>query len=73
MTDNIVEEVRRIREQLIERHGGIDGYFEHCQAIDRAWARKAANRGRSRSGKSRKTQRPTKPTRTAQRRRVRAT
>jgi hypothetical protein len=37
MNDIIVEEVRRIREELIERHSGIDGYFKYCQAQDRAW------------------------------------
>src|SRR5947209_1386991 len=38
MNDVIVEQIRRIREQLINRHGGIDGYFKHCQAQERAWA-----------------------------------
>jgi hypothetical protein len=32
MNDVIVEEIRRIREELINRYGGIDGYFKHCQA-----------------------------------------
>jgi hypothetical protein len=38
MNDIIVEEVRRVREELIKRHGGIDEYFKHCQAQDRARA-----------------------------------
>jgi hypothetical protein len=38
MSDIIVEEVRRVREELIKRHGGIDEYFKHCQAQDRARA-----------------------------------
>ena len=38
MNDIIVEEVRRVREELIKRHGGIDGYFKYCQAQDRARA-----------------------------------
>jgi hypothetical protein len=38
MSDVIVEEVRRVREELIKRFGGINGYFEHCQSLDRASA-----------------------------------
>ncbi len=44
MKDDIVEEVRRVREQLIKRYGGIDGYFRHCQALDRAWAARSTSR-----------------------------
>jgi hypothetical protein len=36
MDDVIVEEVRRVREELIEQYGGIDGYFKRCQAQERA-------------------------------------
>jgi len=36
MSDVIVEQVRRIREELIKRFGGIHGYFQHCQSLDRA-------------------------------------
>jgi transcription-repair coupling factor (superfamily II helicase) len=36
MKDPIVDEVRRVREELIQRYGGIDGYFKHLQAMDRA-------------------------------------
>ncbi len=36
MKDAIVDPIRRIREELIKRYGGIDGYFEHCQAQERA-------------------------------------
>ena len=38
MNDVIVEPIRRIREKLIERYGGIDGYFRHCQAQESAEA-----------------------------------
>jgi hypothetical protein len=47
MSDEIVEEVRRVREQLIERYGGIDSYFKHCQAQDRASRAKAQRKKRS--------------------------
>lgn len=46
MSDIIVEEVRRIREELIDRYGGIDGYVKHCQAQDRARATRAKSRRR---------------------------
>ncbi len=35
ITDSNVEEVRRVREELIQRHGGLDGYMKHLQAMDR--------------------------------------
>ncbi len=41
MNDEIVEQVRRVREELIERFGGIEGYFKHCQAQKRAARAKA--------------------------------
>ena len=47
--DPIVDEVRRVREELIERYGGIDGYFKHLQAMDRARTRKAKQQGRKKS------------------------
>jgi len=46
MTDVIVEEIRRVREELIERYGGIDEYLRHCQAQDRAWATRSKSRRR---------------------------
>ncbi len=36
MIDVIVDEVRQVREELIKRYGGIEGYFKHCQAQDQA-------------------------------------
>jgi hypothetical protein len=36
MNDVIVDPGRKVREELIQRYGGIDGYFKHCQALDRA-------------------------------------
>ena len=38
MNDMIVEQVRRVREELIKMYGGIDGYFKRCQAQERARA-----------------------------------
>jgi hypothetical protein len=46
MKDVIVEEVRRIREELIQQHGGIDGYFKHCQDQERRGATRPKARPR---------------------------
>ena len=46
MSDVIVEQVRRVREELVNRYGGIDGYFRHCQAQERAPASQASRRKR---------------------------
>jgi hypothetical protein len=52
MTDVIVEEIRRVREELIERYGGIDGYLKHCQAQDRAWATRSKSRRRKQQART---------------------
>jgi hypothetical protein len=39
--DVIVEEVQRVRDALVKRHGGLDGWIEHLQAMDRERARKS--------------------------------
>jgi hypothetical protein len=31
--DPIVEEIHRIREQLLERYGGSDGYMKHIEEL----------------------------------------
>jgi hypothetical protein len=31
--DPIVEEIHKIREQLLEEHGGLDGYVAHLQKM----------------------------------------
>jgi hypothetical protein len=44
--NDIVEHIRRVRAKLIRRYGGIEGYFQHCQALDRASAGRAKSRPR---------------------------
>ena len=51
MKDVIVEEVRRVRAELIERHGGIDGYVKHCQEQERRLA--AAKKSRRQKPRTR--------------------
>jgi len=35
MTDPVVDEVRRVRQELIRRYGGLEGYLKHCEAQER--------------------------------------
>lgn len=42
--DVIVDNVRRVRETLVKRHGGLDGWIEHLQSMDRARLHKAKRR-----------------------------
>jgi hypothetical protein len=44
MKDVIVDQIRLIREDLIKRHGGIDGYFKYCQAQERARSKRSQSR-----------------------------
>jgi hypothetical protein len=52
ITDSNVEEVRRVREELIKRHGGLDGYMKHLQQMDRERIR-TAKRKRTRRATAR--------------------
>ena len=44
MSDPILEEIWRVREELLKKHGGIDGYFKYVQKLDRARRRKSKKR-----------------------------
>jgi hypothetical protein len=46
MIDPIVDEVRRVREELIQRYGGLEGYLKHCEEQDRR--RRPEGRGKHR-------------------------
>lgn len=52
MSDDIVENIRQVREELIQRHGGIDGYSKHCQTLDRAWAARSKSARRKEPGRT---------------------
>jgi hypothetical protein len=54
MIDVIVDEVRQVREELIKRYGGIEGYFKHCQAQDQARTSRAKSRRRKRPARARR-------------------
>ena len=60
--DIFVDEVRRVRAELIKRYGGLDGWMDHLQEMDRERAArlkrakqkraKAATKGRKQSTKT---------------------
>ncbi len=45
----IVDEVRRIRDELVKRYGGLDGWIEHLQAMDRERADQAKRQASKKS------------------------
>ncbi|GEM_PF-3588380 len=56
ITDSNVEEVRRVRQELIKQHGGLDGYMKYLQATERGRGRiakrKSTRQGRARAPKN---------------------
>jgi len=44
MADPILDELWRVREMLVKKHGGFDGYWNYLQKLDQA--RGGANGGR---------------------------
>jgi hypothetical protein len=41
MADPILDEIWRVREELVRKHGGFDGYFKYLQKLDRAHRQRA--------------------------------
>ncbi len=41
MADPILDEIWRVREQLIKPHGGVAGYFEYVRQLDVARRRRS--------------------------------
>jgi hypothetical protein len=46
MRDPILEEIERVREQLVKEHGGIDGYIQHIADVDRLRRQKARQKNK---------------------------
>lgn len=40
MNDPILDEIARVRQELIKKHGGVDGYFAYIQKLDRSRRKK---------------------------------
>ncbi len=36
MPDEILDEIARVRAELLETYGGFEGYFQHLQELDKA-------------------------------------
>jgi hypothetical protein len=49
-TDVIVDEVRRVRDELVKKYGGLDGWIQHLQAMDRERSRRSYQRTVSKRG-----------------------
>jgi hypothetical protein len=41
MQDPILDEISRVREQLIKEHGGLHGLFKYLRKLDRARSKRA--------------------------------
>jgi hypothetical protein len=57
--DPIVDEVRRVRDALVKKHGGLDGWLDHLQEMDRRKTRKPAESSSSLKPKRTKSSKPT--------------
>jgi hypothetical protein len=40
MSDPILEEIWRVREELIKEYGGVEGFFRYVQSVDSARRRR---------------------------------
>jgi hypothetical protein len=53
MSDPILDEIWRVRAQLLKQYGGLDGYLTHVQKLDRAHRRRKPLRQRKLGSKKR--------------------
>jgi hypothetical protein len=44
MPDPILDEIWRVREELLKKHGGLDGYFRYVKKLERAHRRRGRKR-----------------------------
>jgi len=58
MADPILDEIWRVREALLKKHGGLDGYFKYIQKLERARQQRERRRtdSKGRRRKARKSQ-----------------
>lgn len=51
--DENVEQVRKAGDELVKKHGGLDGLFKYLQQLDRQHAKKVKNaKAKSRKNRS---------------------
>ena len=46
MSDALLEEIWRVRDELLKKHGGWHGYFQYIQRLERARRRSKLSRQR---------------------------
>jgi hypothetical protein len=54
MSDPILEEIWRVRQELIKQHGGLEGYVAYVQKLDRA-RRRSGQETKGKKARKRKT------------------
>jgi hypothetical protein len=54
MADVIVERCRRVRDQLLEQYGGLDGLFRKLEVMDRQREQSRVARGDQRGRKAKR-------------------
>jgi hypothetical protein len=55
MADPILDEIWRVRAELVKKHGGIHGWVRHMQKLDRARRQKRKRAAKRKSESSAKT------------------
>ena len=51
MADEILDEIWRVRAELVKKHGGIHGYMEYVRKLDLARRKAKSKRKKARAGK----------------------
>ena len=52
MADPILDEIWRVREELVKEHGGIHGFLDYIEKLDRARRRRKKAKGRPKPRKT---------------------
>jgi hypothetical protein len=52
MSDPILNEIARVRQELVKKHGGMEGYIRYVQKLDRARRTKRKKAGKQKAKSS---------------------
>jgi hypothetical protein len=55
MPDPILDEIRRVRHELLKKHGGLDGYFRYVKKLEQAHRRRGGKVKTPKASRRRKT------------------
>jgi hypothetical protein len=61
MHDPILEEIWRVRQELLKQHGGWEGYFKYVQKLDRARRQRKRRRREDKPGPQKARRTPPRP------------